>query len=110
MCTNGQDELHCPRQINSALTCPGTVQEYCLTDARYATRIPDGVSDEEAGPISVAESRHMLLVREVLHVQGNGWCCQVLEVDWVILLYNTPRQWDCEPLPSIPENKKKSFA
>jgi hypothetical protein len=52
----------------------------------------------------------MLLVREVQHVQGNGWCCQELEVDRVFLLYSTPRQWDCEPLPSIPENKKKSFA
>ena len=27
------------------------MQEYCLTDARYATRLPDGVKDEEAGPI-----------------------------------------------------------
>jgi len=51
MCTNGQDEMHCPRQINRALTCPGTFQKYCLTDARYAMRIPDGVSDEEAGPM-----------------------------------------------------------
>lgn len=24
---------------------------YCLTDARYATRLPEGVKDEEAGPI-----------------------------------------------------------
>ncbi|KAK5137134.1 hypothetical protein LTR08_000639 [Meristemomyces frigidus] len=30
---------------------PGTFEEYCLTDGRYATRIPDGVKDEEAGPI-----------------------------------------------------------
>lgn len=30
---------------------PGTFQEYVLTDGRYATRIPEGVQDEEAGPI-----------------------------------------------------------
>ncbi|KAK6429601.1 hypothetical protein LTR95_014251 [Oleoguttula sp. CCFEE 5521] len=50
-CTNGTDELHCPKQVNSGFTAAGTFQEYCLTDGRYATRIPDGVSDEEAGPI-----------------------------------------------------------
>lgn len=51
MCTNGVDELHCPSQINSGFTAPGTFQEYCVTDGRYATRIPEGVTDEEAGPI-----------------------------------------------------------
>lgn len=50
-CTNGTDELHCPKQLNSGFTAPGTFQEYCLTDGRYATRIPEGVLDEEAGPI-----------------------------------------------------------
>ncbi|EME42252.1 hypothetical protein DOTSEDRAFT_133358 [Dothistroma septosporum NZE10] len=50
-CTNGTDELHCPKQLNSGFTAPGTFQEYCLTDGRYATRIPQGVLDEEAGPI-----------------------------------------------------------
>jgi propanol-preferring alcohol dehydrogenase len=37
-CTNGTDELHCPKQLNSGLTAPGTFQEYVLTDGRYATR------------------------------------------------------------------------
>ncbi|KAK3073094.1 hypothetical protein LTR53_005622 [Teratosphaeriaceae sp. CCFEE 6253] len=50
-CTNGQDELQCGKQLNSGFTAPGTFQEYCLTDGRYATRIPEGVTDEEAGPI-----------------------------------------------------------
>jgi propanol-preferring alcohol dehydrogenase len=50
-CTNGQDECHCPKQLNSGFTIAGTFQEYALTDARYATRLPDGVSDEDAGPI-----------------------------------------------------------
>lgn len=50
-CTNGADELHCPNQLNSGLTTPGTFQQYVATDARYATRLPDAVSDEEAGPL-----------------------------------------------------------
>jgi len=50
-CTNGQDECHCPKQLNSGFTIAGTFQEYALTDAHYATRLPDGVKDEEAGPI-----------------------------------------------------------
>ncbi|KAF2015631.1 alcohol dehydrogenase [Aaosphaeria arxii CBS 175.79] len=50
-CTNGVDECHCPKQINSGFSIAGTFQEYALTDARYATRLPDGVKDEEAGPI-----------------------------------------------------------
>ncbi|KAF1351818.1 alcohol dehydrogenase [Delphinella strobiligena] len=51
MCTNGKDELHCSKQVNSGFTAAGTFQEYCLTDGKYATRIPEGVTDEEAGPI-----------------------------------------------------------
>ena len=50
-CRNGSDELHCPKQTNSGFTAEGTFQQYCVTDARYATRIPEGVLDEEAGPI-----------------------------------------------------------
>ncbi|KAL2439215.1 Alcohol dehydrogenase 5 [Exophiala dermatitidis] len=50
-CTNGTDELHCPNQKNSGFTVPGTFQQYALSDGRYTTRIPDGVTDEEAGPI-----------------------------------------------------------
>ncbi|KAK6439772.1 hypothetical protein LTR95_004013 [Oleoguttula sp. CCFEE 5521] len=53
-CTNGRDELHCSHHLNSALNVPGTFQEYVVTDANYATRIPEGVSDEEAGPIMCA--------------------------------------------------------
>jgi len=30
---------------------PGTFQQYVVTDGRYCTRIPEGVTDEEAGPI-----------------------------------------------------------
>lgn len=50
-CTNGRDEVSCPQQLNSGFSVAGTFQEYCLTDGHYATRIPEGVLDEEAGPI-----------------------------------------------------------
>lgn len=50
-CTNGVDELHCAKQLNSGLTTPGTFQQYVATDALYATRLPEAVSDEEAGPL-----------------------------------------------------------
>lgn len=50
-CTNGFDEVCCPTSKKSGANCPGTFQQYCATDARYATRIPDGVTDGEAGPI-----------------------------------------------------------
>lgn len=50
-CTNGRDECSCPKQINSGFSCQGTFQEYVATSAKYATRLPEGVKDEEAGPI-----------------------------------------------------------
>ncbi|PLB53818.1 putative alcohol dehydrogenase [Aspergillus steynii IBT 23096] len=50
-CLNGVDEVHCVNQVNSGFSAPGTFQEYCLADGRYTSRIPEGVKDEEAGPI-----------------------------------------------------------
>ena len=50
-CLNGHDELHCPKQTNSGFTAPGTFQQYCIASGKYTTRLPDGVKDEEAGPI-----------------------------------------------------------
>ncbi|KAK3080947.1 hypothetical protein LTS18_011680 [Coniosporium uncinatum] len=50
-CLNGTDELHCPKQLNCGFTAPGTFQQYAISDGRYTSRIPDGVLDEEAGPI-----------------------------------------------------------
>ncbi|XP_014552877.1 hypothetical protein COCVIDRAFT_109175 [Bipolaris victoriae FI3] len=50
-CTNGQDECACPKLQNSGFHVAGTFQEYCVADGRYATKLPDGVKDEEAGPI-----------------------------------------------------------
>ena len=50
-CLDGQNEVHCIKQINSGFSAPGTFQEYVLADGRYTSKLPEGVSDEEAGPI-----------------------------------------------------------
>lgn len=50
-CLNGTDEVHCVAQTNSGFTAPGTFQEYVIAPSNYASKIPDGVLDEEAGPI-----------------------------------------------------------
>lgn len=46
-CTNGTDELHCPYQKISAVTVPGTFQQYVVTDGNYTTKLRDGMKDEE---------------------------------------------------------------
>ncbi|UPL01841.1 hypothetical protein LCI18_012775 [Fusarium solani-melongenae] len=35
----------------NGFSVPGTFQEYCVTDGRYASKIPDVVTDQEAAPI-----------------------------------------------------------
>ncbi|RYC78905.1 hypothetical protein BFJ63_vAg18221 [Fusarium oxysporum f. sp. narcissi] len=50
-CLDGVNEVHCIRQKNSAYSAAGTFQEYCLADGHYTSKLPDGVKDEEAGPI-----------------------------------------------------------
>ncbi|KAK7418437.1 hypothetical protein QQX98_003929 [Neonectria punicea] len=50
-CLDGVNEMHCLKQQNSGFSVAGTFQEYCIADGRYTSRIPEGVLDEEAGPI-----------------------------------------------------------
>ncbi|EKJ76064.1 hypothetical protein NXS19_002873 [Fusarium pseudograminearum] len=50
-CRAGSDEVHCPEQTTSGLSVPGTFQEYVVADGKYSSKLPDGVTDEEAGPI-----------------------------------------------------------
>jgi propanol-preferring alcohol dehydrogenase len=45
---------YCPKQSNTGRTVPGTLQQYVLADARYITKIPDGVPDEIAAPLLCA--------------------------------------------------------
>lgn len=74
-CTNGVDELHCAQQLNSGATTEGTFQQYVTTSGRYATKIPAGVSDEEAGPVS--SSIHldiMFLFLLIERIDPLRWC------------------------------------
>lgn len=50
-CLTGTDEVHCLNQTNSGFSAQGTFQQYLCADARYSSKLPDGVKDEEAGPI-----------------------------------------------------------
>jgi alcohol dehydrogenase, propanol-preferring len=51
-CTNGGgEELHCPNQKDSGVTCPRYVPAVCREQWAIHERIPDGMSDEEAVPI-----------------------------------------------------------
>jgi threonine dehydrogenase-like Zn-dependent dehydrogenase len=37
--------------VYSSVTLTHGAQQYCIADGKYTTRIPEGVTDEEAGPI-----------------------------------------------------------
>ncbi|KAJ5895663.1 hypothetical protein N7495_007354 [Penicillium taxi] len=45
---------NCPKQLNTSRHVPGTLQQYALADARFLTRIPDGLADEIAAPLLCA--------------------------------------------------------
>ncbi|PSN73623.1 GroES-like protein [Corynespora cassiicola Philippines] len=75
-CMNGRDEVHCPEQQNPGVTEPGTFQQYVATDARFATRLPDGVADEEAAPLLCAG----------LTAYGATKRSQVADGEWVVIL------------------------
>ncbi|CEN60226.1 hypothetical protein ASPCAL02667 [Aspergillus calidoustus] len=53
VCQRGYQH-NCPRQVNTSRHVPGTLQQYVVADARFLTRIPDGVSDEVAAPLLCA--------------------------------------------------------
>ena len=50
-CLTGTDEVNCIAQTNSGFSAEGTFQEYLVADSRYTSKLPEGVKDEEAGPI-----------------------------------------------------------
>ncbi|WKT49568.1 Polyketide synthase, enoylreductase domain [Fusarium oxysporum f. sp. vasinfectum] len=75
-CLNGKDEVLCPAQQNPGTTEPGTFQQYAATDARFATRVPEGVSDEEAAPLLCAG----------LTAFGATKRSQVSAGDWLVIL------------------------
>lgn len=44
----------CPQQDNTGRTKSGTLQQYVVADARYVTRIPEGLASEVAAPLLCA--------------------------------------------------------
>jgi hypothetical protein len=109
VCTNGTDELHCPNQKNSGFSAAGTFQEYALADGRYTTRIPDGVSDEEAGPIMCGGVTAYVACKRSA-VKPGQWIARIFlpissacadssrsfpvqGVGWVISPYSMPKPW-----------------
>ncbi|KAL2684906.1 hypothetical protein Neosp_005999 [[Neocosmospora] mangrovei] len=55
LCWSGL-ECHCAEAVPTGLKVPGTYQQYLLSPAKYASRIPDGVDDFSAGPIMCSGS------------------------------------------------------
>ena len=56
-------ENYCAGGIYTGLMSAGTYQQYLTSPAIYTTRIPDGVSDEVAGPIMCsASTMHRALI------------------------------------------------
>lgn len=45
---------NCPKQLNTGKHVPGTLQQYAIADARYVSKITDGVSSEVAAPLLCA--------------------------------------------------------
>ncbi|KAJ5566607.1 hypothetical protein N7535_008245 [Penicillium sp. DV-2018c] len=45
---------NCAQQLNTSRHVPGTLQQYVIADARFLSRIPDGLADEIAAPLLCA--------------------------------------------------------
>jgi len=112
-CLNGKDEVLCPAQQNPGTTEPGTFQQYAATDARFATRVPEGVSDEEAAPLLCAgltafgaTKRSQVSAGDWLVILGAGGGVGHVSARYRLgfrrlttsfsLAYSMPRLWECE--------------
>ncbi|TKA79385.1 hypothetical protein B0A55_02843 [Friedmanniomyces simplex] len=61
-CWNGR-ENYCAKGVYTGLVAEGTYMQYIVSPAKYTSRIPEGVSDEVAGPIMCsASTMHRALV------------------------------------------------
>ncbi|CAG1963040.1 unnamed protein product [Fusarium graminearum] len=69
---------NCPKQLNTGKHVPGTLQEYMIADARYVTKIPDGVSSEVAAPLLCAG---LTMAGAVSKLEGYAE-----KGDWVVIL------------------------
>lgn len=68
----------CPHQSNTGRTCPGTLQQYVIADARHIVEIPGGLPSEVAAPLLCAGLTMMGALGEVRH--------SLVKTDWVVIL------------------------
>lgn len=59
---------YCPSQLNTSKSVPGVFQQYALADARFITRIPDGLSSEIAAPLLCAG---LTMLGALSHLDGD---------------------------------------
>lgn len=130
-CTNGRDEVNCQKPLYSGFTTPGTFQQYVATDARFALRLPDGVSDEEAAPllcsgltIYTATKRSKVQSGQwIVYLGGGGGAGHVgsrlctfhfitsnLLMIFPSSVFSMQRLWECKLLLSMSVRKKGTFA
>jgi len=73
LCWGGK-ENYCPDATHTGLMCTGTYQQYVVSPARYATPIPDEVSDYIAAPIMCSASTMVCSLQES-ELQSGDWAC-----------------------------------
>jgi len=66
-------ENNCPKQVNTGRGASGTLQQYAVADARYVTRIPDGVPGEVAAPLLCAGLTMAGAIKKLENVADNDW-------------------------------------
>lgn len=69
-CWNGR-ENYCSKAVYTGLHATGTYSQYLISPAKYTSRIPDGVSDELAGPIMCSASTMHRGLKEARLEPGN---------------------------------------
>jgi propanol-preferring alcohol dehydrogenase len=68
---------NCPKQLNTSRHVPGTLQQYAVADARFITKIPDGVPDEVAAPLLCAG---LTMAGALTHLEN-----ELQPGDWVVI-------------------------
>lgn len=68
---------NCPKQLNTSRHVPGTLQQYSIADARFLTKIPDGVRDEIAAPLLCAG---LTMAGALAHLDN-----ELQPGDWVVI-------------------------
>ncbi|KAF9883898.1 hypothetical protein FE257_002692 [Aspergillus nanangensis] len=68
---------NCAKQLNTSRNVPGTLQQYVLADARFITRIPEGIADEIAAPLLCAG---LTMAGALSHLEH-----ELKPTDWIVI-------------------------